>query len=217
MSKPNKEGWIRHRGGKCPIDAMGMVDVRFRSGSVATAKDYLSFRWQHTSEKGDIMAYRLHKPEQVEPEFVASDEEVDVAVKCRGRNCEAKDGKGHSKECLLDAAFDQGWAGPLQWRDRIRDIDSTVEALEEERVSLVQKLEAEGFRLIDPVKAEPAEDMSDWRNWMVGDEVLIYGLSEIYHIEHMESRDYEGELPVYVRGRGWPRLINIKWHSRPSA
>ena len=38
--------------------------------------------------------------------------------------------------------------GPLQWRDRVTEIDRTVEALEEERASLVQKLADEGFALI---------------------------------------------------------------------
>jgi hypothetical protein len=38
--------------------------------------------------------------------------------------------------------------GPLQWRDRITEIDWAVEALEEERASLIQNLEDEGFKLI---------------------------------------------------------------------
>lgn len=38
--------------------------------------------------------------------------------------------------------------GPLQWRDRITEIDREVEALEEERASLIQRLADEGFALI---------------------------------------------------------------------
>ena len=59
-------------------------------------------------------------------------------------------------------------ANPLAWRDRIQKIDIVVQELEEERLSLVQSLEAEGFALID-AKCEPAEDMTDWRNWEEGD------------------------------------------------
>ena len=59
-------------------------------------------------------------------------------------------------------------ANPLAWRDRIQKIDIVVQELEEERLSLVQGLESEGFALID-AKREPAEDMSDWRNWKAGD------------------------------------------------
>ena len=43
-----------------------------------------------------------------------------------------------------------------------------MQELEEERLSLVQGLEAEGFALIN-AKREPAEDMTDWRNWKAGD------------------------------------------------
>jgi len=59
-------------------------------------------------------------------------------------------------------------ANPLAWRDRIQEIDIVVQVLEEERLSLVQSLEAEGFALTD-AKREPAEDMTDWRNWKDGD------------------------------------------------
>jgi len=38
--------------------------------------------------------------------------------------------------------------GPLQWRDRVAEIDREVETLEEERASLIQRLADEGFSLI---------------------------------------------------------------------
>ena len=47
-------------------------------------------------------------------------------------------------------------------------VESLIAELEEERLSLVQGLEAEGFALIN-AKREPAEDMTDWRNWKAGD------------------------------------------------
>ena len=63
-------------------------------------------------------------------------------------------------------------------RDRIQKIDIVVQELEEERLSLVQSLEAEGFALID-AKREPAEDMSDWRNWEAGDLIECVTESEV--------------------------------------
>lgn len=155
MSKPNKDGWIRHRGGKCPVDLGTLVDIRNRDGKIfERVKASNENNWVHhsTLSLSDVMSYRLHKPEQA----ISDDAVIDLCVACA------------DEEMPAAKYFD----GPIQWRDRIREIDSTVESLEEERVSLVQKLEAEGFRLIDPVKAEveteavlPAEDMSDWRNW----------------------------------------------------
>lgn len=66
MSK-NAEGWIRHRGGKCPVDGEVKVETRQRGGQIVieSAQD---FWWEHRGNNCDIMAYRLHKPaEQVEP------------------------------------------------------------------------------------------------------------------------------------------------------
>ena len=62
--KANKTGWIRHRGGKCPVEAGTLVDVRFRSGITKTVCDSQSFRWSHSAALGDIMAYRLHTPSE---------------------------------------------------------------------------------------------------------------------------------------------------------
>jgi len=69
-------------------------------------------------------------------------------------------------------------ANPLAWRDRIQKIDIVVQELEEERLSLVQGLEAEGFALIN-AKREPAEDMTDWRNWKAGDLIECVTESEM--------------------------------------
>jgi hypothetical protein len=51
-------------------------------------------------------------------------------------------------------------------RDRIREIDITVEALEEERLEAVTALADEGLQLL-PIAA--AVDLQDWRNWQHGD------------------------------------------------
>ena len=73
MTKQNKDGWIRHRGGKCPVDAGSIIDVRYRKAEPGVAgfspsgkrADY--YYWAHDAGKGDIIAYKLHKPaEQVE-------------------------------------------------------------------------------------------------------------------------------------------------------
>lgn len=61
--------------------------------------------------------------------------------------------------------------GPIQWRDRIHSIDSTKKAAQEahnaamasldaERASLVAKLKAEGFVLVDEANGDPSDD--DW-------------------------------------------------------
>ena len=74
---PDADGWIEWKGGECPVDVGTIVDVKHRDGDIgirchagmsssepdgeghATAED-----WSHLDEGGDIIAYRLHKPEQ---------------------------------------------------------------------------------------------------------------------------------------------------------
>lgn len=86
MTKPNKDGWIRHRGGKCPVANGTLVDVRYRCGEFnygvpalklgdAEKVDASYAFWQHASPNPyDILAYRLHQPkmtaEQIRTKFI---------------------------------------------------------------------------------------------------------------------------------------------------
>lgn len=193
MSKPNKDGWIRHRGGKCPVEDGVAVDYRMRDGEIMT-QPAVCLEWDHYGECGDIMAYRVHKP----------------------------------AELRYDPCAD----GPLQWRDRITEIDRTVEALEEERVALVQRLEGEGFRLIEWA-AQPVEDMSDWRNWKAGDQVKVIlandctglWIDRVVTVRSIEPANYGGSMPVSVFYDGdwnFPEAHDgsdrcvFEFHSRPS-
>lgn len=204
MSK-NAEGWVRHRGGKCPFKPGVMVDVRYRDSIVSLAIDCDDLRWGYIGDSGDIMAYRLHKPaEQVEP-FIEAVQAFNAL----------------SKVPQLD--------GPTGWRDRITEIDATTKALATERAELVQKLASEGFALIGRINdllteaAQKHEDMSDWRNWKVGDFVE----SVIDEDEDIEKggkyklwRDTEYASIYIVDDAGDKRnrcLDDYKFHSRPSA
>jgi hypothetical protein len=89
--KANVDWWIRHRGGKCPVEAGTLVDVRYRSGKVnehvkALVDSYMSgsmqthnaVAWTHIGSANDIMAYRIHKPaEQPAP---VSEEAIQVGI-----------------------------------------------------------------------------------------------------------------------------------------
>lgn len=105
-------------------------------------------------------------------------------------------------------------------RDRIREIDATIEAMTAERAELVSKLAGEGFALI-AVAAEPVEDMSDWRDWRVGDRIEVLAGSEcdtgVFAVIELESSDYDGDVPARLADIGWPELCYMRWHSRPTA
>lgn len=219
MAKANKDGWIRHRGGKCPVAKGTLIDVVYRDGvenlgvsacTVHTGSvDRSAVTWEQWGGNADIMRWRLHKPE--------------------------------IEQSVVEIAVD----GPLDWRDRIREIDSeeskrneehrqAIEAMEKERLSLVQKLEDEGFKLIEAKPAcdgMPAEDMSDWRKWKAGDAIVHTGIGDwcdftpgkIYHLsavsensislhDDVDPREFhvDGDT-VFSDGT----IVDFEWHSRP--
>lgn len=204
MSKADKDGWIRHRGGKCPVDAGVMVDVRHRDGEVFSGfeavLDAPAGSWNHANHPGDIMAYKLHKPaERVTPAM-------------------PPEGYGEVVTETLSAVD-----GPFQWRDRITEIDSTASALAIERAELAQKLASEGFALIGRV-VEPVEDMSDWRNWKAGDLVEYTGENDstfyIAGVQYAVESIAHDFLYLDDESDGhhkWTHCKEFKWHSRPSA
>lgn len=84
MAKANKDGWIRHSGGECPVEKGVRVDVRYRDGDVSMNQPALekgisteswAKTWKHLGASGDIMAYRLHTPKpQQEPKPMTAEE-----------------------------------------------------------------------------------------------------------------------------------------------
>ena len=167
--KANGNGWIRHRGGKCPVEAGTLVDVRLRCKHEEIGVIADDPQWVHYNHPEDVMRYRPHKPaEQPDEHDLTQAPKPEVERKCEGRNCEMPGAENHSKECLLDAAIDQGWAGPLEWRDRIRELDTQraeiestyqrkVSEITQERESWVQKLAGEGLALVEVV-VQPVEE-----------------------------------------------------------
>ena len=213
MSK-NAEGWIRHRGWKCPVEAGVKVDYRMRNGSIDDfGRKSETLDWVHYQEVGDIMAYKLHKPaEQVE---ACSKPELQIKL---------PDNYGE----IIGGSID----GPLQWRDRIAEIDATTQSLEAERADLVQKLASEGFALIGRINelltdaAQKHEDMSDWRNWKVGDIVECVSHNErwsakfaIGSVNVIKEIITDSDVPVdlTINIGYYVSPFDFKWHSRPSA
>ena len=212
-------GWISWGGGECPVDNGVRVDVRYRCGDESMNQPALeagnlaelwATDWAHTGHTHDIIAYRLHKPEQ------ASAEAIDVGI--------AAADAGKVKPIEEVKAMHE--YNPIHTRNRIREIDRTTEALEEERVSLVQRLADEGFVLarVDGkvVHGEPEE-------WLVGDLLEITGEEEGHEFEIgqivvITRIDKDDEvMPYYCKpavGDGEPWFVNsneAKFHSRPAA
>lgn len=80
------EGWIAWGGGKCPLHHGAIVDVKLRNGRTEYAQKALSTEpyasypfWRNDGTGGDIIAYRLHKPQEAEqPE--TSEEDLNECI-----------------------------------------------------------------------------------------------------------------------------------------
>lgn len=225
-SAANKDGWIRHRGGKCPVDAGTLVDVKYRNGFInlhvpalveyskdGSLTDCQASAWGHIQSPHDIMAYRLHKP----AEQVVTQQEMTEAF-----------AQAEPQGVFLPGKIDQ-IDGPIKWRDRITEIDATTSALAAERADLVQKLASEGFALIGRINdlltdaAQKHEDMGDPKNWIEGD--LIESVSDdrvdiSIGVKYQLVDDCDGRLVRFRDNDGDIRdrpADLYKFHSRPSA
>lgn len=143
--KANGDGWVRHRGRKCPVPAGTRVSTKHRDGKIVdvhhltaepNASD-VSLRevWSHRGDEFDIMAYRIHKPAEQ-----ADEHDLTRAPKPA-------------------PSLSQRADTMLAIRDRIRELDAKraevestyqrqINEITQERESLVQRLAGEGFSLI---------------------------------------------------------------------
>ncbi|ELV7528459.1 hypothetical protein QMU90_002322 [Edwardsiella ictaluri] len=89
MQKLDADGWIEWEGGDMPVERGTLVDVKFRGGYVTLGvsagipsheKGFIchsgcwsAHYWSHIGQPIDIVAYRLHKPEQQFKGMAAAD------------------------------------------------------------------------------------------------------------------------------------------------
>lgn len=75
------DGWIDWGGGECPVSDSTIVEVRYRNGEVKAASPADFYEWGHgrphfVTTGRDIIAYRLHKPQEAEQ--AEADDEADL-------------------------------------------------------------------------------------------------------------------------------------------
>lgn len=78
--------WIDWPGGECPVPTGTLVDVRYRDGEeifslpaddlAPSSRDASFAFWRDSAQDNDIIAYRLHKPQ--EAELAEADDEADL-------------------------------------------------------------------------------------------------------------------------------------------
>lgn len=70
------EGWIEWRGGSLPVDDVTEVDIKFSAGGIVYGVEAGKYYWPRTGQEYDIIAYRLHNPQEAEQ--ANADEEADL-------------------------------------------------------------------------------------------------------------------------------------------
>lgn len=168
--KMNKPKWIRHRGGWMPVGAATIVEVRLRCGDIQK-HEACEFLWRHKDcdSAANIMAYRvIEETKDQEIEEVKKTNFGTITYKLEIDATEAT-----QRIDSLVAKWGQ-IVSPLKWRDAIIHCQAIIEDCEREIERNVNLLDAEGLMMQkDSKKAmqhyAPDVDMSDWRNWQVGD------------------------------------------------
>lgn len=185
---PDADGWIAWKGGECPVDEGVVIDVKFRNGTVQTAcaarcdkspnHRYWTWIWSHSGHESDIIAYRLHKPEQVKSTAVG-DDKTNLAAK------EELEAMGYRESPEQRAKLAKIYAPSIEWlaadyRNKLdyanRKQDEADKANMESDAALSEleaAIAAIGFA-ITPLAAtdkDPELVITDWRDLQAGDEV----------------------------------------------
>ena len=177
--KMNKPKWIRHRGGNSTLHPGTMVEARLRSGEIQRAIAG-AFLWDNSlsDHAVNIMAYRII--EETKDQEIKEVKDTNLGTLTYKLEIDATEATQQIDSLVAKCGQIES---PLKWRDEIIELEAYEEEFRREREKLIRKLESEGFKLIDhmtPVYGEQIIDMSDWRNWQVGDVFVTDGRSEYY-------------------------------------
>lgn len=230
--KANRDGWIRHRGGKCPVADDALVEFRMRDGLI-NEMHAGGMDWSHDGDHGDVMAYKIvgavdEHMQDADEGRTTPIEEVKAkwqewsGIPQTGDTYTIDHGDCHavfdsSMETSVGIHFD----GPLAWRDRIRAIDDMTAAMAQERASLIEKLAAEGFDLVEQNSVQDVAQEEDMGDWRVGDMIVsVTDSEEDIHIGgvYVLTADKAGGRVHFRDDDGDTRTrsaSDYKWHSRP--
>ena len=159
---PDADGWIEWKGGECPVGEGDRIDVKFSDGDELFD---VSSDWGWDVDAGgcNIIAYRLHKPEQANPEFCES----------VTRSIPEPELKPTIEQLAADYRNAKDYAERKQREadDAKADVGAKLKAL---------KLAGEALGLlVSPITAshEPEPVITDWRDLRVGDVIEVTGSS----------------------------------------
>lgn len=186
---PDADGWIECNGCDQQIDQDAVVEVKFRDGQLGHNPETVRvWCWTHGGCDDDIIAYRLHKPEQAQPQ---SPVEMAFDIIKQGVKTEAK-------PTIEQLAAD--YRNRKDYADRKQEEADAAKADADEAL---RKLELAGEAIgliVTPVRVEKEPEMviTDWRDLQVGDVIKCIGCEwddgfegNEAVVKGVENRDYK--------------------------
>ena len=205
-------GWIEWNGGKCPVDKDARIDIRMTGGTTHYDTD-TDWGWNAGSFK--ITHYRLHKPEQSEPEFCESVMRSipEPEINSKNINITQVDDIGvvESKPTIEQLAADYRKAKGYADRKQQEADDAKADA--DEKLGVLEIAgEALGL-LVSPIteKQEPEHELviTDWRDLQVGDEIEVFNF-ECPESESRRKQELISGPCVVMQAEGGNVRIELK-------
>ena len=184
------DGWIEWKGGECPVDKGDRIDVKFESG-LERVNVHAAWNWRHNNQgQYNIIAYRLHKPEQAKPELCES----------VMRTIPEPEAKPTIEQLAADYRNAKDYAERLQ-----KEAGEAAVKAESFAVEIRKKiLELQELIGISKPESEPELVITDWRDLQVNDVIFVgeYDDHESgeYVVIELEDRDYGGSYAVKAAG-----------------
>ncbi|MGL4755982.1 MAG: hypothetical protein ACRCXB_26795 [Aeromonadaceae bacterium] len=174
QSNSDAGGWIEWKGGKCPVPTGVSVDVKYRDGreelnlpanqfSPHRSPDAAPRFWVNDNHKNDIVAYRLHKSEQTEPQYCES---VTRAI--------PEPATAPTLDQLLQGyrnASDFAAAKQAEADEAAKMRDERWRAAQARACELGVHISVE--LVVDAEMSESEPVITDWRDLRVGDEIEV--------------------------------------------
>ena len=206
----NSDGWIEWNGGECPVGEGDRIDVKFSDGDEFF--DVGSYGgWGADAGCCNIIAYRLHKPEQADPEFCESVMRSIPGLGINSKNININITQVddinvvESKPTIEQMASD--YHNAKDYADRKQqEVDAAKADAEVKLKALELAGEAIG-PLVSPItaKQKPELVITDWRDLQTGD--LVWVEEEggrvdegEYEVLEVEVPDYGGKRTIRIRG-----------------
>lgn len=160
---PDADGWISFNGDNKPEFGDMVVDVKLRQGGISGCGPQCVDCWDWTVEgyDSDIIAYRLHKPEQVKSTAVG-DGETNLAA---NEELDAMEYKPSIEQLAADYRNAKDYAERKQ-----QEADAAKDDAGAKLAELVAAGKEFGLAL-SVAEPEPELVITDWRDLRVGDEV----------------------------------------------